>query len=233
VAGPAPFVVPAADASITATVSTARIIIGGFTVGNNLEQQIPIILGAPPQSDLTISLTVTNGPIRLSANGTDAGSTSINVVIPAGTPSGSFFVYGLGSTGSATITASASGYVSTPATGSVIQSGVVIGGPNGAGTGITATAGGTQAVNIQTVALAPGSPIPQALAGGLTLTANLSSSNTAVGTVPTSASITGGSDTGTVQFTAKAAGSTTLSVAQPAGYTSPGQSFTSITAQVQ
>jgi hypothetical protein len=66
----------------------------------------------------------------------------------------------------------------------------------------------------------------------LTITANLTSSNAAVGTIPATASIVGGTDTGTVQFTAKAPGITTLSVAQPSGYTPPSQ-YKSIQAQVQ
>jgi hypothetical protein len=223
--GPAPFAVPTQGASMTATVSTPKIsIAGGFNVGNHLEQQVSIVLGAPPKSDLTVTLTVTNGPMLLSATGTDGGSASINVVIPAGTQSGSFFMYGGGSSGSATIAASASGYASTTATNNLVPSGVVIGSELlGYGSNVTAAAGTTQPVVVQTVQLDPSGNVlgTQPLAGGAALTVNLSSSDTAVGTIPATASIAGGSDTGTVNFTAKASGMTTLSVAQPSGFSTP------------
>jgi hypothetical protein len=232
--GPAPFAAPA-QGSLTATVGTPKILISsGYTVGKNLEQQASIILAAAPPSDLTVTLTVTGGPMLLSATGSDGGSASVNVVIPANTNSGTFFMYGLDSTGAATITVSAPGYQSATAIENLVPSGVVIGGSFGYGSNVMAAAGNTQPVSIQTVQLdASGNVVgTQPLAGGLTLTANLSSSNSGVGTIPATASIAGGSDTGTVQFTAKAAGTTTLSVSQPSGYTAPTQ-YTSIQGQVQ
>ena len=233
--GPAPFVVPSQGASMKATVGTPKILLSnGYTVGKNLEQQVSVALGTPPTSDLVVTLSVTSGPMLLSATGTDAGGASINITIPAGVSAGTVFLYGLDSTGVATITASASGYVSATATENLAPSGVVIGGFLGYGSNVMASAGGSQPVSIQTVQLdSSGSVVgTQPLAGGLTLTANLSSSNPTVGTLPTTASISGGSDTGTVQFTAKAAGLTSLAVAQPSGYTAPTQ-YTSIQAQVQ
>jgi hypothetical protein len=220
---------------MTATVGTPKIVLSnGYTVGKNLEQEVSIVLGAPPTSDLTITLTVTNGPMLLSATGTDAGSPSMNLLIPAGSQAGTFFLYGQASTGVATITATAAGYATVTATENLVPSGVVIGGPFGFGSNVTATAGSTPAVIVQTVQLDSSGNVvgTQPLAGGLTLTANLSSSNTAVGTIPATVSISGGSDTGTVQFTAKAAGVSSLAVAQPPGYTMPTQ-YTSIQAQVQ
>ncbi len=231
--GPAPFVVPARGGSITATVGTANITVASDSVGKNLEHPISISVGAAPASDLTVTLTVT-GRMLLSTTGTDGGSTSINVTIPANTYSGTFYMYGLDSTGTAAITASASGYASGTATENLTPSGVRIYVPYYPYNILQATAGTTQAVTIQTVQLDSTGNIvgSQPLAGNQTLTVSLSSSNPAAGTVPATASITGGNDTGTVPFTAKAAGTTTLAVTQASGYTAPNL-YTSIQANVQ
>jgi hypothetical protein len=236
VAGPAPFVTPSQGASITATVGTPGILItDGVTIGKNLAQQGVISLPATPSTDLTITLTVANGALALSTNGTDSGSSTINVVIPAGTFTGTYFIYGLDSAGTATVSASAPGYATSTGTLTLVPSGLIIYGPNGLGSGIIVNAGGTAAVNISTVQLDPSTGHVngiQPLAGGRTITASLSSSDTNIGTVPATASIAGGTDTGAATFTAKAAGATILSVGAPAGYATSAQ-FTTITAQVQ
>jgi hypothetical protein len=113
----------------------------------------------------------------------------------------------------------------------LVPSGVIIYGTLGA-SGITASPGGAVTINVSTAKLDPAGIAVLPLAGGQTITASLSSSDTNVGTVPATASITGGADTATFAFTAKAAGSTVLSVGTPSGYTTPAQ-FISITAQVQ
>jgi hypothetical protein len=232
VSAPAPFVTPAQGASITATVSTPGILLtDGVTVGKNLSQQGVIILPATPSTDLTVTLTVASGQLALSANGTDSGSSTINVVIPAGTINGTYYMYGLDTTGTATVSAVAPGYVTSTGTLTLVPSGVIIYGTLGA-SGITASAGGAVTINVSTAKLDPAGIAVLPLAGGQTITASLSSSDTNVGTVPATASITGGADTATFAFTAKAAGSTVLSVGTPSGYTTPAQ-FISITAQVQ
>jgi hypothetical protein len=71
----------------------------------------------------------------------------------------------------------------------------------------------------------------QSLAGGMTLSATLTNSNPAVGTVPASASIAAGSDSVIVQFTPLSVGQTILSVPAPAGYTVPGDN-SSLTVRV-
>jgi hypothetical protein len=57
----------------------------------------------------------------------------------------------------------------------------------------------------------------QPLAGGLSLPVSLSNISPGVGTVPTGATITGGSDYAPVSFTPKQAGTTTISVAPSGG----------------
>jgi len=73
--------------------------------------------------------------------------------------------------------------------------------------------------------------MPQPVRGGLSLTAPLSSSNTNIGTVPAQVVIPSGASQAIVNFTAKAAGQTTIEVTQPTGLSPPSQ-YTSLIAQV-
>ena len=65
----------------------------------------------------------------------------------------------------------------------------------------------------------------------MSLTVSLTNSNPSVGTVPTSVTITGGSDNATAPFTPVSVGETTISVLRPAGYALPTNN-TNLTARV-
>src|SRR4029077_12349350 len=71
-----------------------------------------------------------------------------------------------------------------------------------------------------------GNPLgTQPLAGGLSVNASLASDNTTVATVTTPATITGGSDNATAQFTPKSVGTAKIRVATPTGLTPAPVSF--------
>ena len=109
---PAGFTTPATWGSVNATVTTPNITLGqngSYTVGLNLEQQALIFLGAPvPSGGVTITLSSTSG-LRLSATGADSGSTQIQLNLTAGTNSATYYIYGEGSSGTGTVSASGPG----------------------------------------------------------------------------------------------------------------------------
>ena len=209
--------------------TTPQVTVSAATVGFNLQQASNFFLGEPaPSGGVTVTFTA-SGPLKLSTTGTDAGSTSITVAVAANGQSGLYYIYGEASSGTGTITASAPGYLTGSATITLAPSGVVIWGPFGAGADLTTTvAAGNQPVTISMAQLDSSANFVQTqpLAGGASLTVSLSNTSPTVGTVPSSAVITGGSTSTDVNFTPVNGGgqSTMISVGTPAGgYTKPGQ----------
>ena len=172
-------------------------------------------------------MLTSNNPslLLLSTTPTAAGSASITVTIPAGAlMSAPYYAQALSASGTASHTASASGFSPRTATTPLAPSGVVIA-PNGQlgspflNAHISA---GPVPVNVYMAVLngSSFSGTTQMLRGGLlSLQVSVSSSNTAVGTIASPVTITSGSDNGATQFTPLSQGTTIISVATPAGYT--------------
>jgi hypothetical protein len=222
---PAGYATPTQYATINATVGQPKIVLDdGNTIGKNLQRTGTIILlgAAAPTNGLVVNLAAA-GMVSLSTTGTDAGFTSINVTIPAGKSSGTYFMYGMDVTGTATITATAPGYKTGTGTEFLTPSGIVIGGPQGVGVGLstfnTPLASGNQPLSISTAQLDTAGNFvqTQALAGSASLTVSLTNTDATVGTVPATVAITPGTDTGTVQFHPLKVGTTTIGVVQPGG----------------
>ena len=221
----------AVQGSVTATVtSTSFLITGDVVVGNNLQIEATLIL--PPgdtSQPVQVTLQSSSPLLKLSATPTAAGSSSITVTVPAGQRTATYYIQAFGSTGSATYTGMAAGYAPPTATVYFAPSGVVI-----FGYSTVSLTGGAKTFTLYPVYLdaTTGAPIDsQMLAGGLSLTVPLTSSNPSVGTVPSTVSISGGSSNGDVVFTPVATGFTTVSVTQPAGWATP-SAFTTQTVQV-
>jgi len=206
------------------------LITGDVVVGNNLQIEATLIL--PPgdtSQPVQVTLQSSSPLLKLSATPTAAGSSSITVTVPAGQRTATYYIQAFGSTGSATYTGMAAGYAPPTATVYFAPSGVVI-----FGYSTVSLTGGAKTFTLYPVYLdaTTGAPIDsQMLAGGLSLTVPLTSSNPSVGTVPSTVSISGGSSNGDVVFTPVATGSTTVSVTQPAGWATP-SAFTTQTVQV-
>jgi hypothetical protein len=242
---PAGYTTPAQFATMNVMVGQPSIIIdSGNTIGKNLERMGSIVLAgaAAPTNGLPVTLTVTSGSLSLSSNGTDAGFNSITVTIPAGQSNGTYFMYGLDVSGTATVSATANGSGFRPGSGTetLTPSGIVIAGPLGVGftTFNTPLASGNQPLSISTAQLdASGNFVqPQALAGTASLTVSLTNSDATVGTlpVPATVTITPGSDTGTVQFHPLKVGTAIIGVLQPSGgYTAPNDGTNSLKINVQ
>jgi hypothetical protein len=223
---PTGFNTPASSTSITAQVIQPAISVPSAMIGRNLQQIATILLGEPaPAGGVTVTVTSESSLLRVAKTPTAAGAASITVDIPAGQGFGQFYLYALEGSGTATYRASASGYESRSATVTMAPSGIVIAGPFGFGFPLVAREDGpNQPVTLFTAMLEPGTLEPvltQPLAGGASRSVSITNSSTAVGTLPTSATIAAGSDNVVVQYTPKAQGTATLGVTQPTGYTAP------------
>jgi hypothetical protein len=201
----------------------------GVIVGNLLETTAQIALnGVAPGGGLLVTLTTADASkLLLSSTGTDAGSASITLTVQAGqSHTQQFFIYGIGSSGTATFTASAPGFGSVPVTVTLAPSGSVIAGPSGIGVNfLTATNSASSTITVFSAMLDAGLNFVavQAMAGGSSMTVNVSSSNTSVGTVTASTvTVTGGNFSAATQFQPAAAGATSLS-ASASGFSTPAQ----------
>ncbi len=205
------------------------------TIGQGLE--VPGFVTISPQQTTTVITLTSSNPakIKLSNSSGGVGTTSIQVVLPAGTGNNfqtPYFIQGVGNSGTASYTASASGFASKLADQiSLLPSGVVISGPNGfilnpfthqPATVTIPLAGGPKALIVQVGPVNPDGTFlgPEALAGQA-VTIQLTNSNPSIGTVPTSVVLQPGNDSVSFSFTPLAKGNTTVGVTQPAGFTAP------------
>ena len=215
-ANAAGFSVPVSKASLTVTVATpAFALTDGITVGQNGEEQGTVIIGqqaGPSGQDVT--LTSNSAQLLLSATAAGAGKASITVTIPPNSNNTTFFIQVLGNIGNVTYTAAATGFANKTASITQVPSGLVVFAPfqlpfftTTVGAGPTAFIVGFAQLN------ADGSfNALEQVAGGMSATANLTSSNTGVATISSQATISGGSSSNTATFTPVAAGSTTISI---------------------
>jgi hypothetical protein len=210
--------------------STLRIDANGLTIGNFLEAQGTVYLSAPaPSGGLAIRLTSNSSLLELALNANAPGANSIVVNVPQNVSVGTYYVYALGSSGTATYSASAPGYVSSgDDTVTLAPSGIVVYPLASTTMGV----GGSSTFALYTAQLSTDGmnwPMsPQSLAGAATLNVLLTNSNHVVGILNGSSNATPqipiapGTSGATVTFTAVASGSTTVSVTQPAGWTAAG-----------
>ncbi|MDQ2949037.1 MAG: hypothetical protein M3Y27_24375, partial [Acidobacteriota bacterium] len=241
---PAGFSTPASGNSVAVTVNPATLMPSNVTVGKNLETTAHVTGAA---SGLQITVTSNNTSLVLlacltaapSCTGTapnGAGAASITVTVPNGqNVSPDFYVYGVADTGTATYTASASGIVPGTGTVTLAKSGFVIAGPAGIGQPSFVPLTTSTDINVFGAVLdASGNFVAtQAVAGNLSVNVNVTSSNTAVGTISMSpVTITGGSFGATTQFIKGGGGSSDLTVSTPAGFTTPTALYTKVTANV-
>jgi hypothetical protein len=228
------------------TVSQASLLLAGCpSVGKFLECQSQVFIlggGTAGTGGLPVSVSVTSGSVSLSANGTDAGSSSITVTIPAGGTTAVFYVYGLSSSGTASITGSATGFKSSTETISLANSAVVImdaAGDFGTSPFFTKLSAGNQTLTVATAMLDSGNNFVQtmALAGNTPAqTVTLLNSNASVGTVPSPVTINPGPTVDgmvNVTFHPLTTGSTTITVQEPTGFITPVDGSNMLTIIVQ
>ncbi len=217
---------------IVATVSAPLISISSPLVGNNTYTSLSISLGAAPPSNETMTITSSDSThFLLSASATAIGSASVTVTLTRGSASvPTIYVQGLGYSGSAaftaTVTASAPGYVNGTGTMTLYPTGLSF---LQTSTLTTTSTSSPSSVTVYLVLLNPGTltgytygyPLgPQAAP----ISSAVVSSNTSVGTItgsPAMIPVGSSTNTNTVNFQPVTPGTTTLTLTQPAGYSTP------------
>ena len=232
VSTPDGFSIPSDFQSVTATVTAPNITIGNATVGRDLQQLLSISLGATPPNPLTVTVT-SNDPTRatVTRDGTVAGGTSVTFTNVTTAFVGQLFVQGR-ELGTTTLTVEATGYNDGTSNVTVDPSGFVLNSNNFS----TNTFAPDVTIRVDAARLHPTTfrwVSTQDLRGGLTVNVDVTSSDTNVGTISGSPATINGGDafTNAIKFDARTAGQTTISIATPAGFTTPGD-FRSVIATV-
>jgi hypothetical protein len=203
----------------------------GTTIGAYLQLPASGSLNANTPSNLNITVTSSDpSKVLLATSATAAGQGSIIVTVPQsnglnGWRFPTFYVQGVQSSGGATLTASAPNWVSGTIAVSLSSSGFVLASTNGIGQDFGTSPSSGNTLNIMPYQLDPATNVPlhnQALAGGLTESVYVTSSNTGVGTILGSpVSISGGSSSGNAYFHPVGGGVTTLTITEPGGFVTP------------
>ncbi len=233
------------------TVAPIAISAIGYYVGNvslnsaslGFNQEIlaagALTVSAPSQ--LTVTTTSSDPskilllPVATDANGLTMGSASFQSVVAAGKGTidtgalPGFWIQALASSGTATITVSVSGYRPATATVTLTPSGFQLNGPNGAGANFTAVLGVDNSLSVALVQLDNSGNVlsgPKALRGGGAVSITVNSATTGVGTILNNPGVVqpGNVSNGTSSLVALhpvAAGTSVLSISQPAGHTAP------------
>jgi hypothetical protein len=217
--------------SVNVTVTAPSINSADSLIGLNLQEARSVTLAAAPVVATDFTVTVADPTIAvISKIATEAG---LGTQVYSGVTSsflGSMFVQGL-RLGSTTITISGAGYATQVNTVEVTPSGFYF----SANSFSTTSFSSDRAIGLRSARLNPSTnnfAVIQGLRGGLNVDVPLSSSDTNVGTMSTSVSFTGNASSVSGNFDPISAGSTTLAIAQPAGFTAPANLNTSIVATV-
>jgi len=224
---PAGFSTPANYQQFTATV-TAPVL--GFANSNQVggvNMQVGNYISVPvaPPSPVTVTVT-SNGPAiaLISSSGTVVGGTTLTFTASAAGSLPTFYVQGQ-SVGTTTLTVSAPGYTSANATINIYPSGFTFAGANSGGLSTTTFSAPT-ALTIYATILNPQtltySSVGTLSPGVATISVPITSSNTVVGTISASPVIfNAGDSTHTTTFQPTSAGTTTIALGVPAGYSAP------------
>ena len=231
---PAGFTAPTnGNQSIEAEVTAPDITLNDFSVGEDLQDDHRVRLTQSPPNPVDITLNVTDpGVAVISADRTTVGSSQIVFSGVDSAASQFFYVQGL-SQGSTTITATAPGFNDASATLTVTDSGFYISSPSSIST--TTFSNNTNVFIAGTRLNNDGSrSTAQEVRAGLTVEVPVASSNTSIGEITTSPVVFNAGDgaSQSTQFDPKAAGNTTVSMTQPAGFTAPTNGNQSIEAEV-
>jgi parallel beta-helix repeat protein len=225
------FSLPSTSRSITATVTAPNVNVSAATmqVGLDLQAGVTITLGATPPSRLNVTVTSNSDTIAtvttdpLVAGGSSVTFNNVPTILP-GTAVGAFYVQGR-SLGSTTITVRAPGYNDATINVTVHPSGFSF--AIGSGSTLTTTTFSPNSTfSIEPVRLDPTTlnvAGAQTLRGGYPdVSVTVTSSNTTVGTIVNSPAVLKSNETfKSVQFDPANAGSTTISVSTPAGFSTP------------
>ncbi|MBS1855790.1 MAG: hypothetical protein JST11_10520, partial [Acidobacteria bacterium] len=230
--------IPDAQSNITVSLPTLGIFtVSSSTIGQNLQQQLVITLSnpVPVQTNVTVA---SSDPSKLVLGSLIVqGLGSIVLQFPANSSQAVIYAQALAGSGQVTVTASATGYTSGSGTVTLTPSGFVLTGPTGV-VGVPSfqtNVGNTTTLTIKSARLDSSLNYveDQPVRGGLTVSVPLTSSAQTVGRVsPSTLTFTPADSAYTTTFSALTAGSTTVSVGAPTGFSAPIGGAASITANV-
>ena len=232
--------IPAATDTVNVA-APAAISIASAIVGNNTYTSLSLSLGAAPTSNETMTITSSDPThFLLSTSPTAIGTASVTVSLTEGSTSvPTVYIQGQNYTGTAainaTITASATGYSNGAGTASLYPTGLYI----ATGSFSTTTFSTPTNVAVYLAVLNPGTLTlytygdlgPQASA----LSFSVVSGTTTVGTIsgsPASIPLQSYYNNSSIQFQPLTAGTSTLTLTEPAGYSTPSNEPLQITATV-
>lgn len=202
-------------------------------VGVDLQTGRSVFLEDTPPSPVDVVVSVPTGSgVLLSASATTVGTESLTIATGmTGTNTPTFYIQGLALNQGTELRITAPGYDQWIATIQVLDSGFYISSP----TIINTTSGAANTtINVRSAMLNPNQTIKaqQAVRSGASLSVDVVSSDPTVGTISTSPVVfTGGVTQLSTEFDPAAVGVTTISIAQPTGFT-PVAGKTSIVANV-
>jgi hypothetical protein len=234
---------PASSVAVTVTQPGIVLQLDPLTVGISLETTNTVYLFPSTNVDRTVTVSTSNSSLLLSATGTTLGQSSIQLTVPAGSTSASFYLQAQPaavSGTSAAYTVSAPGYATHNASLTFMKSGIVIATVNGVGglsgqdfVSLSANASGVQytVYTAQLTAANKFSQIQTLSPGSQPVSVTLTSSSTSIGTIVSPVTINPGSVGATSTFTPKGTGLTLVSVTAPAGFT-PSNNDTTLFVQV-
>jgi len=223
------------SATRVVTVSAPMITLNPRTVGSGLQISTGGALNATGHNGRTLTITSSDpSTVVVSPDDQTPGTASIDIQMAAGSNGFSFYVQGIeGATGTATLTATASGFLNGTTTITAVQPGIVLAGPP-----TTATAGGADIDFYALVGTPSGNSVSvqNVRPGGSGVTVTATSTNTAAGALVTQtqsgASVTAvvlpglyytptSFGAGGFAFDPVAPGQTTVSVSAPGFITQP------------
>lgn len=211
---------PLVASSFTATVTAPGITASSqVNTGVNLMAMANFSLDAVPPSAVAVTVSSSNPAVAtVSLDNATVGTASITFANLQDYFSHVFYVQGQ-SQGTATITVSAPGYTMATFVATVHPSGFVISTNDFS----TTTFSGTSGISVFSAYLDASmkSVLSLPLNPGVSVSVPLTSSNTAAGTVISPVTVNGGSSNASATFNPLAAGTTTVSVGTPAGFTAP------------
>ena len=238
---PTGFVLPSNFPAMHVTVGQPTITMSSVNVGKDLQASDTVYLSAPAPSVTDapplggVDVTVTSADpskVLLATSATAAGTPSITVHVNAGTQGlPVFYVQALANSGTVTLTATAAGFDNGTTTVGLQPSGFLI--SSGA---INSGSTGDTTVTLSSAMLQPGTLAPSGFTqrvrpGAAPVNVTTNSSNTAVGTITSPVVFNTGASTATATFHPVSAGTTTVSIQTPTGFSTPSQ-FQSVLATV-
>ena len=231
---PAGFQVPSNASNVfTATVEAPDIFMSDVTVGKDLQRGVFISLESAPPSPVDVTVTVANDSVAsLSSSTTTAGTSSVTFSGVTSTSVGTVYVQGL-SEGTTQLTVQAANYNDDTSSVTVDPSGFYL---NRSDFTTNVFAGNTT-VQLRTYRLSPTTlalAAEEPLRAGLTVDVDLTNSDDTVGVLTVDpVTFTSGVSRVNSAFDPSTAGSTTVTLVQPAGFQVPSNASNVFTATVE